>query len=321
MEFLRSFAFILLGFSSVALGNAKVIGNGGTGVACYTKNNAIKSVEIFDLWEAKILEGLSPIPTTKDPFVLASEKVAELDRVSMSGGDFFSPIMQTMIIHIKSNMQMLPKGARLALTGDVNTVLSPGSGCEFVQLLNFSDNGRVYVVTDLWDKLDNVNKAALLTHEAVYWYLRDSAFKGTETTSVRARRIVSLTFAGKQLEEKKSPIGSDLFQCREDIPKAKNKFYIYKDENGDLRIEFSNILGRISFDRISMLLKSQIESQVKSFSDLAKLDKYFISGNLNSQIDRDYIFSFYKDPTGYSLYIANVNTNENVTVKMSCHFE
>ena len=66
---------LTISISTAYAGNTD--GGGGRGVVCYGADNSIVSVELLDLYEGKILEGLTPITSSKDSLGILDQVIAK----------------------------------------------------------------------------------------------------------------------------------------------------------------------------------------------------------------------------------------------------
>ena len=90
---------------------------------------------------------------------------------------------------IYKDLRFLPEGVRLKPIDDSGEIFVPSS-CKVEQLANMQGL-KVFVVGDFWNKMDNVNKAALALHEFLWVSQRMAGRK----FSKRARRDVARYFA------------------------------------------------------------------------------------------------------------------------------
>lgn len=178
--------------SSQALANGVFDrGNGGSGVRCYQKNKTILAV--LDLYEMKDQQ-LSLAKNIPLNFQEALEFV--LNRMSNT-----EPALE---IKVRAAIATLQKEAHFVEQSlpnindlGVYPVLKPG--CKLVQLAIQWDEqsflGRRFAIdAQLWKQLDDINKAALIVHEAYYRTLLKSDVK-FELYPVLVRRTVGYYFS------------------------------------------------------------------------------------------------------------------------------
>lgn len=187
---------------------------GGNAVVCRNQSGEITSAEVLDLYEAKNMYARMPqVDSTLDHLsiaLLVADRINKGDYHSAQTGivttkkfgepevRYFSmprekrePFLGSLVEQIHRGMIILPPGVALNPVEDFDLTIIP-KDCKIEQAAIYRDsNSQIYVVGDIWEKLDSVNKAALLLHEAVYLMLR---WEG-ETSSNRTRVAVGLGFA------------------------------------------------------------------------------------------------------------------------------
>ena len=185
----------LLPFAAEArLDSGNTVGNGGQIVSCRTPQG-LQSSMAFDLYEGKVLfrysydkfKGL-------DPKVVAIDLARKIDK-SIGGSPRGLESVEGKTRFVLENLTFLPPGTGLIATPDTGEFVFP-KNCDVVQTINFRSNQKIYVDSDAWNQLDEVSRAALYLHEAVYWHLREG---GVEKDSRRARKIVAYLMEGLEL--------------------------------------------------------------------------------------------------------------------------
>ncbi len=180
-------------FMAIAsFGSGGVDSGGGRSVVCLNGNKSIKSAEMLDLYEGRILYDWIP-PKDKRPYkAQLSDAVARI-RQSRSLDTFdFSEEFEKELDKTQNNIKFV-KSVSLVPIDDSHEIIRAPSGCAFIQVANYSASGRIFIVKKIWDAMSETSKASLIFHETIYSMLR---FYGEEN-SVRARRITAATFAGK----------------------------------------------------------------------------------------------------------------------------
>jgi hypothetical protein len=162
-----------------------VNGGGGNGVVCRNGNNIV-SVELLDLYESRILynrdyDSMEHMELD-EALRWASQKLYSYDLPSVETQFYLFKTTQ-------SKFHLLPPGVRLDPINDSGHIFIP-SGCKIEQVANFYNNEKVFVVSDFYNKMDTLNKAALIVHEAVY--LKERTFSVTD--SRYSRRLVGAIF-------------------------------------------------------------------------------------------------------------------------------
>lgn len=148
--------------------HADRVGNGGDGVVCRNDQGKITSIELLDFYEAQTLRGINH--DLDKPSLSIDEKVdvalSRLSRFSSSRAkkykeqidSFFSDAVMLSDIELED----IPDSAHIAIP----------KGCKIEQMVvqqtpEFPEDKRYVVNKELWDALDNDNKAGLLLHEVI----------------------------------------------------------------------------------------------------------------------------------------------------------
>jgi hypothetical protein len=161
-------------------------GNGGFSVVCRDNAGAITSAEILDIYEGRILYKRTYPTDQKTVPELIKGAIEKLQDYS-----YFSGKLRKEILSIEKNTVFIPEGNELESTDDAFPPIKK-TGCKFEQLANYTNAGEVLISQEIFDKLDNLNKAALILHEAIYSIRRKSV---GDTTSQTTRRLVAQLLA------------------------------------------------------------------------------------------------------------------------------
>ncbi len=161
---MKPFLFLTsLLLSSVAFGNGKVVGNGGDAVVCG------KSVQVLDVYEALALRGFkldlgAPALSVNEKVSLAIGRIKKVD-------PYRAALIEILSRNFFTETKFI-RGGNLRDVDDSDEIFLP-EGCTRKQLA--IQNARVvfsdpfYTVNeDIWDRLDNDNKAALILHEVIF---------------------------------------------------------------------------------------------------------------------------------------------------------
>lgn len=260
---MNKLAWIILFFSSSVFAGV-MNGGGGKGILCRDSDHNIKSVELMDLWEARVIYGRefsdTHLDTRSQVNRLLDKLKTSLDTDGMylenRGIVFKGPeaFKQLLLDQAELYLSDIPypgvhwiSGATLKLTDDSYEVVVP-NGCEVVQLARYSDNGTggtVLLNKDLVDKMDNMNKAALIVHEEYYAHIRHRKRLG-EKSSIRVRRAIGLAASDyKFINPRDFMVGKPHIFCADN----ENSIFIYqtKDKAG-FSIFPDMISGRIAID-------------------------------------------------------------------------
>ena len=145
------------------------MGNGGDLVVCYKKDGVtITSIELLDFHEGK-LDGLNFdfIDKTKKYTQLVSETLTRIERLSGKRAGLYRRYLEEFY-----NDAKFVKGIILQDIDDSSEIkLKRGCRIEQIayQLTQIHPNDPPYVISkDLWNKLDDFNKAGLIVHEVIY---------------------------------------------------------------------------------------------------------------------------------------------------------
>jgi hypothetical protein len=177
---MKAWGLFLLMVSSLAFAGDK--GNGGYSIVCRDSAGTITSAELLDIYEGRILY--------KRNFAVDQNSVQDLIDVATSRlGEWglFADKLQKEIALIEQNSIYIPAGNELEPTDDAFPPIKK-VGCKFEQLANYTNSGEVLISQEIFDRLDNVNKAAMFIHEAVYSIRRKAL---GETTSQISRKLVA----------------------------------------------------------------------------------------------------------------------------------
>lgn len=171
---------------SMALGDSK--GNGGDVIVCQ-KGKA--PVEVLDVFEARVMRGFQL--ELGGPGVSLEEKlnilINRLEAYSPGRASRYREWGDSFL----SEAQFF-RGMNFGDVEDSDHILIP-SNCKLKQIIiqqkvDFPEDRRYMVNEDLWDQLDNDNKAALVLHELIYRELQSE-------TSVNVRYFNSFLFSNE----------------------------------------------------------------------------------------------------------------------------
>ena len=177
---------VLVALSFSAIAGDK--GNGGYSVVCRNDDGTIASAELLDIYEGRLIHNLN---YTNNSLTVAALLSAAQYKVLTEKS--FSDKFIREIRSIHSNLVFIPEGNVLESTEDALPSIKK-KDCQFEQLANYTDNGEIIVTQEIYDHLDNLNKAALVVHEAVYAIRRKAL---GESTSVASRKLTAYLMADK----------------------------------------------------------------------------------------------------------------------------
>jgi hypothetical protein len=268
-------AFIVTVVSNLAGGIGGLDGSGGKVHICrswFLPDTA----ELFDFYEGRKQHGFMVILNDEPVAVQVSEAIK---RLGMGRGPEFTEQLQKM-----ANFVLASKGPSMDQVGlmpvdDSKHIILPEEGCEFEQVANYTKNNQILINQEIWDLLDNTNKAGLIVHEALYKILRTYG----ATDSVRVRFAVAMAFAQINTKELFADVPQDALSCHS--VKDSNgsfypgtSFYAFNDTNGNLMLYFNYIDGQLMLSRaqaspgkrsVAELLNQDIQQQTITWSNLS----------------------------------------------------
>lgn len=221
-----------------------VDGGGAKAVVCRGLFGSIRSVELLDLYEARVQHGRTIVESSDSVEAQIDQFVSRLATAEVFE---FHKVVRMVAGTILQKMRVLPDGTALKETDDSFEVIVP-RGCKIEQLANFTAEGQVLVDGKFWKKLSRTQRAALIAHEALYSLLRD---RDEDRDSRRTRFVIGLLFAGENLEPVFGEVPSDAFECyaREGDRTWNFKFF-RNAENGMPIFQFFQIDGKAMLSRV-----------------------------------------------------------------------
>lgn len=276
-------AFLLLTPPAFAIPGITVA-NGGQTAMCQDTNGKIQSFEAFDLYEGRVVTQYKYPNSARDPLELALKLAGRLDDsqgiIARKRNDRDS--VSDKVRYVAEHMTLQAPGERLQPTGDSKEYQILPEGCGLIPTINFVSPLKIDVDHDAWMGLDNVNKAALYLHEAIYWHLR---LGGEEHDSRRTRKAVAYLMAGKKLQ----PV--DVFPS--EIPKRAQfchgngtQFLAYRNSKGNLALQFIEIGGFYMLTRTSM--EEAVDFDLEDYPIDPMLSKTVrVTGQVKSLLDRE----------------------------------
>lgn len=160
-------------------------GNGGYSVVCRNESGQIVSAELLDLYEGRIIYKKSYLPS--------ENSIDEIIQISLRKIDdnTFLNFIKNELSKFEKNKIFIPSGNELEPTDDALPTIRK-KGCNFEQLANYQSSGEILISEEIYNHLDNKNKAALTLHEVIYSIRRKSV---RDVTSQVTRKIVSQLLA------------------------------------------------------------------------------------------------------------------------------
>lgn len=271
--------FFFLGLLGILCAGSAIAGTeisgGGNAVVCYHESGTIRSAELLDLYEGRAKYGLAPSASganAEEQMVHALEVVSrglERDGILVYQGKA-----------ILRSMKVLPSGQGLKPVDDSNHIVLPKS-CRIAQVARYEPNDELFIDGDIWQHFDETNRAALLTHETVYWYLRMLG----EQNSDRTRKIVSHVFAGRDLVPVDEGVPTDAELCRVEAGEeelAWAEFATYPGKDGSRVLQFASIGGKMAVGKTTGVVYSPdpLAQGKAGWTSFMKLDSA-IDGGVN----------------------------------------
>ena len=164
-------------------------GNGGGTFVCLDTRDTVLSAQSQELWNLKY-QAQELDSFTGDFSQVADQAITKLGKKNLR----FRELVQKEKTNILGKMQL--KDVRIRYQNDDRHVFENASCAEgrpefMAGAVYFDNTGEVIFSESIWNKLSAVDRAALITHEAVYKVLRA---RYDSTTSDRAQAIVRAIF-------------------------------------------------------------------------------------------------------------------------------
>jgi len=193
-------ALIILSLSSFVQAGDK-IGNGGGLWACSSTQGALVRTELVDLFEAKNEFGLQILPV---PNLMAQDIAKQKASILHDQNSFLTEKINSHLIEVLTKSRFV--NAILQKVDDALYHIVPlPSACpegqwDYIQFANFTAQDQVLIRNDIWTSptVSELDKGALLLHEAIYRWLR---LENSDDNSIRARQIVGILFSDLSSDE------------------------------------------------------------------------------------------------------------------------
>ena len=187
-----------LAFASVASANMSfskaskkggLVGNGGGTVVCRDETHRIKTIQLLDYYESMLHPGMKiDIQNLSGDWKAKANAVIERVRAkSEMRYQLYSKWLEKF-----ESERLLLEGVQFSTVADSGYIGVP-IGCAFEQAAiqrrpNFSEDPRYFINSELWNAMDDSQKAGLVLHEIIY---REAIGYG-HTDSIRARYLTGL---------------------------------------------------------------------------------------------------------------------------------
>lgn len=196
-------------FSLVASARPDKVGNGGGLWVCQDQSGNMYDMHFMDVFEARKEYQLNIPEITIAPLEMVQAKKLWIET--------YLPNEVTMIEeiqYVEQNILWLDDVVITSIPDGANKISPKPDSCpqgkwEPVQLVNFTEDGRILARRDLFDSelLSDLERGAVYLHEGVYSYLRK---RNGDETSVRARAIVGYLISDLTNGEKVAKIQAEL---------------------------------------------------------------------------------------------------------------
>jgi hypothetical protein len=221
-----------------------ISGGGGKAVVCRDANGAIKSAEAFDLYEGRLMWGLN-ISTSSEP---ADQQILRLTKAQPLNS---MGLIEIYTRSVMDHMRLLPADAQLIDINDSFEAIAP-KNCKIEQLANYYNDNMILVNGEIWQALDETNRAALILHEATY--AAERIFGAVD--SRRSRHITSSLFdVSTNWTAREDGIdqipANELLICNS--PKAVMYAWAYKNGTGEWMMQFQILNGQIMSKKVLRL--------------------------------------------------------------------
>ncbi|MBI2520370.1 MAG: hypothetical protein HYV97_08125 [Bdellovibrio sp.] len=171
-------------------GSGREVGNGGGAIVCRDSLSNVTFAQVYENWEYRALG----IKESND-FDMATLVEMALTKVKKIN-PWLHELMVPELAKVSSGINLqIASGEAIALnnvldskhvTMPVRCPNNPSQRPQYEQVVNYLDDGRIFVDTEIYQSLSQRSLAALHLHEAIYKILRD--LRG-DTNSADARKL------------------------------------------------------------------------------------------------------------------------------------
>ncbi len=191
-----------------AMTHADEVGNGGGAFVCRDSQGKIESAELVDLFEGRREPYFLNISTTNDSS-MESQMNAAVEKIKLHAPDL-SPKFKEALNYTLQRKRFIESNEELLEFRDDLQVIGK-KGCPREQLANFTPLGVVLVDAEIYNAMDNTNKAALWVHEAIYKVLRGEG----DTDSRKASLMTAIVFSDLEIIKFFNEVQKKPIVCRE----------------------------------------------------------------------------------------------------------
>lgn len=186
MKSIISLIVVLLSSISFAGGS---VGNGGDSIVCRKPDGSIQSIELLDYYEGRVQRGFSySFGNLSENHLLKIDRILQkLSRVALIRSKKYRELVQSFF----SEAVLLPGVDLVDIPDSQNIIVA--KNCKVEQLViqqepQLPGDKRYTISKDLWDLMDENQRAGLILHEIIY----REAIKWGHENSIKVRYINAL---------------------------------------------------------------------------------------------------------------------------------
>lgn len=258
-------SLMISGVTPLALAGG-VDGGGGKSVVCRDSSGVIQTTEVLDLYEGRVMFGLNIQDSPEPMDVQIKNALSRIPANSRGLIEFYTG-------HVLKTMKLTPLKTRLLPIEDSFEVVAP-QDCAVEQAANYYTDKTILVSGDIWSKLSETGKAALVLHEAVYAANRMVG----ATNSRQSRHIVASIFVPTtNWVDIKDQLPQNALTCL--TYGGGLLMWAYQDENNHWNLQFQ-ILGKsyVMSKKTLRIVNPQFDlNEAKNFPIVTGEDKVGLS--------------------------------------------
>jgi len=248
---------------------------GGSAVVCRNPDGKIYYSELLDLFEARAVIGLK-LPAASGSIYTDYRRSVENTHRLQGHPDLADKIVEQSDENLRrffDIVRMTQPGERLPRLDDVgeHPRLSPNCGLEQLAIFHDTEPAVVEIDTEIWETLDSLNRAALVTHELFYQWDRINK----EPTSEGTRSLVAHVYAEKGAVPNSHGVPEGATSCYAHNPKAANPgssitlfhaFSVNTPEGTGTRLQFYSYSARAAIVKTVADLPGILPRMTKSWN-------------------------------------------------------
>lgn len=256
---------------------------GGKSVVCRDGAGKILSIEMLDLYEARAMYTLEPLPMG-----VTLDEILAMAQAKLMSSSVVGELAGQRMLRLKERLKILPPGTRIEPVDDASPIALP-QGCRLEQAAVWVDRGLVVADHELWHAMDSRNKASLIAHEVIYDITRTN---GGEKNSRRARKIVGHAFSRYDFGDYREGIPNENFICFSmgSNARAFTSFIGSAGADGKLVANLTHLEGRILFG------KNVVRFRHLKYNEDSAQQKWD-SAEIESSFETENSFALRWDPT------------------------